>query len=88
MSNTVEDRSDVKTTEIIIFHSGDGDVKLNADFQDDTIWASQAQMAEIFSIDRTRVTRHIAKILADEELEGKSNVRKTHIPNSDKPITI
>jgi prophage maintenance system killer protein len=88
MSNDVGDRIDKNTTEIIIFHSGDGDVKLNADFHDDTIWATQAQMAEIYSIDRTRVTRHVAKILADEELEEKSNVRKTHIPNSDKPIAL
>jgi hypothetical protein len=78
----------MNTAEIVIFQGGSGDVTLSADFHNDTIWATQTQMAEIFDIDRTRVSRHVAKILADEELEEKSNVRKTHIPNSDKPVAL
>jgi prophage maintenance system killer protein/prophage antirepressor-like protein len=78
----------MKPREIVIFKSKTGDVKLNADFRGDTIWATQAQIAELFQIDRTRITRHINNILADDEVDRKSNVRKTHFANSDKPVNL
>ena len=39
-------------------------------------------------MDRTINTGHINNILTNEELEYISNVRKTHFPNSDKPVNI
>ena len=45
-------------------------------------------MALLFEVDRTRITRHIKNIFEELELEEKSNVRKTHFPFSDKPVTI
>ena len=45
-------------------------------------------MAELYSVDRIKITRHINNILNDNELDSISNVRKTHFPNSDKPVNI
>ena len=45
-------------------------------------------MAELYSVDITRITRHFSDILNDNELDSISNVRKTHFPNSDKPVNI
>ena len=45
-------------------------------------------MSELYDVDRTRITSHINNIINDNELEFKSNVRKTHFPNSDKPVNV
>jgi prophage maintenance system killer protein/prophage antirepressor-like protein len=74
--------------EVIIYQGKNGEVKLNADFSGETIWATQSQIADVFDIDRTRITRHIANIFTDKEVDEKSNVRKTHFANSDKPVNL
>lgn len=70
----------------IIFQTKSGALELRGDFRQETVWATQAQIAELFEVDRTVVTKHINNILRSEEL-GKSNVQKMHIPNSDKPVS-
>jgi hypothetical protein len=73
---------------LIIYTGPKGVVELRADTNKETIWATQAQIAELFDIDRTVVTKHINNILKDKEISEKSNVQKMHIPNSDKPINL
>lgn len=73
---------------LIIYTGSKGAVELRADTDNETIWATQVQIAKLFDIDRTRITRHINNILRDKEIDEKSNVRKTHFPNSDKPINL
>ena len=73
---------------IVIYQGKNGKVELRADIRKDTIWATQAQIAGVFGIDRTVVTKHINKILDDGEVIGKSNVQKMHIASSDKPIAV
>lgn len=70
----------------IIFQTKSGALELRGGFRQETVWATQAQIAELFEVDRTVVTKHINNILRSEEL-GKSNVQKMHIPNSDKPVS-
>jgi hypothetical protein len=43
-------------------------------------------MAELFSKDRTVITKHINNVFEENELEEKSNVQILHIANSDKPV--
>lgn len=76
-----------KQQELVIFKSSKGTVKLRGDFRNDTIWATQAEIATVFGIERSVVTKHIGKILKDDEVDGKSNVQKMHIANSDKPVS-
>ena len=71
-------------SDIIIYE--DGNVELKVNVESETIWLKQNQIAEIFDRDRTVITRHINKILKDEEVDEKSNVQKMHIANSDKPV--
>ncbi len=56
--------------EIILFE--DGDVKLEVSMQDETVWLTQKQMAELFEKDRKTITRHIQNIYKDEELNENS----------------
>lgn len=72
--------------ETVIYQAKTGAIEFKGDFKKDTVWATQAQISELFNIDRTVVTRHIGKIIKDGEVDEKSNVQNMHIANSDKPV--
>lgn len=76
----------IKKNNIVVYQAKTGAIELRGDVGKETIWATQAQITKIFDIDRTVVTRHIGNILKSEEVEGKSNVQKMHIANSDKLV--
>jgi len=54
----------------------------------ETVWLTQAQMAELFQRDRSVITKHIQNVFQEGEVEEKSNVQNMHIPNSDKPVSL
>ena len=54
--------------------------------ENETVWLTQAQMTELFSVDRTVITRHVNNVFRDGELEKESNVQKMHIANADRPV--
>jgi len=58
-----------KQKEIIIYQAKNGAIELRGDFEHENIWATQKQIADIFGIDRTVVTRHIKNIFVDKELD-------------------
>ena len=57
--------------EIAIYQSESGAIELRGDWQNETIWATQAQIANLFEVDRTVVTKHIRNILKIGELDSK-----------------
>ena len=56
--------------------------------EEETVWLTQAQMAELFQKDRTVVTRHINNVFTEGELDQESNVHFLHIPFSDRPVKL
>ena len=73
-------------TEIMIFETKDNEIKLTVPVENETVWLTQAQMTELFQVDRTVITRHVNNVFKENELLKKSNVQKMHIPNSDRPV--
>lgn len=73
---------------IVIYTDKRGKVEFRADFERETIWATQAQIAQAFGIERSVVTKHIGSILRSGEIDRKSTVQKMHIANSDKPVLV
>ena len=71
-------------TFLAIYEGGNGQIELRFDGDRETIWATQAQMAELFKVDRSGITKHINDIFESGELEELSNVQKMHI-SSTKP---
>lgn len=61
-----------KKNEIILFE--DGDVKVEVNMQDETVWLNLDQMSELFGRDKSVISRHIKKVFIEEELEKKSVV--------------
>ena len=72
----------------VIYQAKSGAIELRGDFTRETLWATQAQIAEVFYIERSVVTKHIGNILKSSEVSAKSNVQKMHTANSDKPVAI
>ena len=62
-------------------------MKLKGDFHNETIWATQAEIVQLFGVDQSVISRHVKNIIKDGEIEEKSNMQKMHIANSDKPVT-
>ena len=58
--------------DIIIYQTGDGLTKIDVKVQNETVWLSQQQMAELFNTSRTNVIEHINNIYLEEELDKNS----------------
>jgi hypothetical protein len=63
-------------SEIILYQSPDGQAKIEVKLQDETVWLSQSQMAELFQKDRKTITEHIGNVFKEGELEENSVCRK------------
>lgn len=50
-------------TEIMLFETKDNEIKLTVPVENDTVWLAQAQMTELFQVDRTVITRHVNNVL-------------------------
>lgn len=73
---------------IIIYQTEDGLTKIETRLEQETVWLTQAQMAELFQKDRSVITKHIRNIFTEGELIAESNVQILHIAKSDKPVKI
>ena len=62
--------------QIIIYQTDDDQTQIDVRMENDTVWLTQAQMAELFQTDRTSIVRHINKIYADDELDRDSTCAK------------
>jgi len=60
--------------EIIIYQTDDGLTKIETKFEQDTVWLSLDQMAELFQRDKSTVSRHIKNVFDEGELERNSTV--------------
>lgn len=57
--------------QIKIFQAKDNQVEVSVMLENETVWLSQKQMAELFDRDRKTITRHISNIFKEEELVEK-----------------
>ena len=62
--------------EIVLFESEDDQVKLNVEFDGETVWLTKEQMAALFGRDRTVISRHISNIYKEKEVEREATCAK------------
>src|SRR3989339_415873 len=74
--------------QIIIYESDDGRVRVEVRFEDENVWLTQAQMAELFDRDQSVVSKHIKNVFGEKELNEKSNMQNLHTAISDKPVVL
>lgn len=60
--------------QFLLYQTPDGDSQIEVKLQNDTVWLSLDQMAELFQRNKSTISRHIKNVLEDGELEEKSVV--------------
>ncbi len=56
-------------SELIIYESKDGKIKLDVNLENETVWLSLEQMSTLFGRDKSVISRHIKHIFEEGELE-------------------
>ena len=59
----------MEENKIVIYQTEDGQTQIDVRLENETVWLTQAQMAELFQKDRTVITRHINNVFKEKELE-------------------
>ncbi|MCZ2085114.1 MAG: virulence RhuM family protein [Flavobacteriales bacterium] len=62
--------------QIEIYQANDGSTQINVQLEQDTVWLTQAQMAELFGKGRTTITEHIQNVFSENELVQEATCRK------------
>ena len=63
-------------SEVIIYKTEDGLTQVDVTFEDDTVWLTQEQMAELFQKAKSTINEHISNIYKEGELQQQSTMRK------------
>ena len=63
---------------IVIYQTEDGQTRIDVRLENDTVWLTQAQMAELFQKDQSVIARHINNAVKEGELEENSNMQFLH----------
>ena len=66
-------------SDIEIYESPDGDIRLNVQLEDETVWLTQAQMSQLFARDVSTISKHIRNVFEEGELDEESNLQKMQI---------
>ena len=67
------------TTDIVLYRSKDGEINLDVQVEEDTVWLDAHKMAELFGRDRSVILRHINNIYKNGRTTEKNQpVQKLH----------
>ena len=72
----------MNTGEILIYQNKEGSIKIDVRLEDETVWLTQEQMAELFGKARSTITEHIGNIFKEGEL-----VEDWYVGISDTPLS-
>ncbi|MBO7415894.1 MAG: virulence protein RhuM/Fic/DOC family protein [Bacteroidaceae bacterium] len=64
--------------EIILYNTPDGQTNIEVRLVNETVWLTQAQMAELFQKDQSVIARHITNVFKEGELDRESNMQIVH----------
>ena len=60
---------------LLIYQNQEGNIKIDVQLENETVWLTQEQMAQLFGKGRSTITEHISNIFKEEELEQNSVCR-------------
>ena len=66
-------------TEFLLYQTDDDRIRIETRMQDETVWLTQRQMAELFQKDIRTINEHLKNIHAEGELVSESTIRKFRI---------
>jgi hypothetical protein len=74
--------------EFILYTTEDGKTRVECRFEDETIWLTQALMAELFDRDVRTVNEHLKNLYAELELAPEATIRKFRIVREEGPRSV
>jgi hypothetical protein len=83
LSSLVPKKIFMNEVEIILYDIPDNQTALEVRFEDDTVWLTQAQMAELFQTTRNNITLHISNVFKEKELEQLSVSKESLLTAAD-----
>ena len=66
-------------SELIIYETKDGNVKLDVNLENETVWLSANQMSLIFNRDEKVIRKHINNVFNEGELDRENNTQKMRV---------
>lgn len=78
---------DEQTGARFLVYSTEKGIQLDIRFEGETLWMTQAQIADLFGRDRSTITRHINNVIEEGELDEATSVQKVHI-SLGRPVAI
>ena len=72
--------SNQNNTEIILYTTPEGNIKIDTVFRNETIWLTQKKMAELFGVTVPAISKHLKNIFEEGELREDSVVSILGIP--------
>ncbi len=70
---------DEQKNHMVMYQAKSGAIELRQDFDEETVWATQAQIATAFDVDVRTISEHIQNIFETKELSQKATIRKFRI---------
>lgn len=86
--NDIVNECSLDEQRIVLFESKDGQVELSVNVEEETVWLTQAQMAELFDRTQPVIARHISNVFKEKELVKEGNMHFLHIASSARPVAI
>ena len=65
----------MNNSEILIYQNPDGKIRIDVRLEDETVWLTQAQMAQLFGKSKKTISEHIRNFFNEGELDEKMVVR-------------
>lgn len=78
-----------QNSQLILYQTADGETQIQVILQDETVWLTQKELADLFQRDKSVISRHIRNVFKEGELEAAATVAKiaTVQKEGDRSIT-
>lgn len=73
--------------ELVLFESKDKGIKLSVPFNNETVWLSSNQMAELFERDEKTIRKHVNNVFSEKEIEMENNTQNLRVVNVKQSVT-
>lgn len=73
--------------ELVLFESKDKGIKLSVPFNNETVWLSSNQMAELFERDEKTIRKHVNNVFSEKEVEMENNTQNLRVVNVKQSVT-
>lgn len=77
-----------KQMEMVLYHSDEGDVSVDAYIMDESLWITQKSMAELFGVNVPDISKHLKNIYEEGELVREATISKMEIVQNEGSRTV